>query len=240
MTEALIRLRERAGLSLEGLAKAAGTTRQQLFKLEKGDRKLTKEWAERLAPHLNASWIEVMGGQIYRVPHHGRDTSKLEHPYSSDLDNADRPGDGIEYQGRAYTPLPVYDVMVSAGPGSFNGDHDEPEGWSLLSLDQVRSVTRAPIDQLALVRVSGDSMTPTLMNNDQILVDRSIRRVGRDGMYVIAMGDEVQVKRISRNLASKTLTVASDNEIYPTSQGVPEDGVTVLGRVVWISRNVGG
>jgi hypothetical protein len=150
------------------------------------------------------------------------------------------PSDGIEYLGRTYAPLPVFDVMVSAGPGAFNADNRIPEGWYLLGLDQLQAVTRARIEDLALIRVSGDSMVPTLMHNDQILVDRSIHRVGRDGLYVIAAGEEVQIKRVARDWATKSLTVVSDNPMYPDSTGVQEDDIVVLGRVVWISRNVGG
>lgn len=149
-------------------------------------------------------------------------------------------GDGVEYLGQAYAPLPVYDVMVSAGPGSFNRDHPIPETYTLLSLDRLKAVTKARIEDLAMVRVSGDSMSPTLMHNDEILVDTSIAKVGRDGMYVVATGEEVQVKRIAWDWATKSLIVASDNHLYPTSRGVQEDDIMILGRVVWISRNVGG
>lgn len=40
------------GLSGPQLAKLAGTTAQQIDRLEKSQRKLTREWAERIAPHL--------------------------------------------------------------------------------------------------------------------------------------------------------------------------------------------
>ena len=44
------------------LAVAAGTTKQQIFKLRRGERKMTTQWAKRLAPHLNVSWQEVIEG----------------------------------------------------------------------------------------------------------------------------------------------------------------------------------
>lgn len=40
-------------LSMPKLGKLAKTSGQQIDRLEKGQRKLTREWAERLAPHLN-------------------------------------------------------------------------------------------------------------------------------------------------------------------------------------------
>lgn len=43
------------------LGSEVGTTKQQIFKLRTGKRKLTREWAERLAGPLGVTWPEVMG-----------------------------------------------------------------------------------------------------------------------------------------------------------------------------------
>lgn len=47
--------RDVSGLSQEALAELVGTTQVQIGRLEAGKRKLTKEWAERLAPHLKVT-----------------------------------------------------------------------------------------------------------------------------------------------------------------------------------------
>lgn len=48
-------LREAKGLTQEQLAKLVKTSQPQIKRLEKGERKLTKEWAQRLGPHLGIS-----------------------------------------------------------------------------------------------------------------------------------------------------------------------------------------
>jgi transcriptional regulator with XRE-family HTH domain len=45
------------------LADLAGTSKQQVFKLRRGERKLTVQWAQRLAPHLNVAWLDLIEGQ---------------------------------------------------------------------------------------------------------------------------------------------------------------------------------
>jgi len=45
--------REALGISQAALAKLADTTAPQIHRLENGQRKLTRQWAERLAPHLH-------------------------------------------------------------------------------------------------------------------------------------------------------------------------------------------
>ncbi|EJF76545.1 hypothetical protein MCO_01612 [Bartonella sp. DB5-6] len=52
--------REKMGLSSKKLAELAGTSQPQIFRLENGHRKLTKEWAIRLAPHLSVTPKQLM------------------------------------------------------------------------------------------------------------------------------------------------------------------------------------
>ena len=52
--------RERAGYSEAALADKARTTQPQIHRLEHGDRKLTREWAERLAPCLGISAEDLL------------------------------------------------------------------------------------------------------------------------------------------------------------------------------------
>jgi phage repressor protein C with HTH and peptisase S24 domain len=55
--------RKSAKLSLEGLAQKVSSSRQQMQRLEKGLRGLSREWAVRLAPHLNVRPETLMFGQ---------------------------------------------------------------------------------------------------------------------------------------------------------------------------------
>jgi transcriptional regulator with XRE-family HTH domain len=66
----LRRAREAAGLNMAELARLADTTRQQIERLETGQRKLSAEWARRLAPHLKTSPQQLMfgGGGPAAVP----------------------------------------------------------------------------------------------------------------------------------------------------------------------------
>ena len=46
------------------LAALAETTKQQVHKLRHGQRKLTVQWAKRLAPHLDCTWQELIEGPL--------------------------------------------------------------------------------------------------------------------------------------------------------------------------------
>lgn len=62
------RLREEKGLSQAQLAEMAGTSQPQIKRLEDGARKLTKEWAERLAPHLSISAETLLFPDSKEIP----------------------------------------------------------------------------------------------------------------------------------------------------------------------------
>lgn len=52
-------LMEKSGLSDPDLARLAGTSKQQIFKLRTGQRSVSVEWAKILAPHLGVSWQDL-------------------------------------------------------------------------------------------------------------------------------------------------------------------------------------
>ena len=52
-------------------------------------------------------------------------------------------------------------------------------------------------DSLEGIRVSGDSMEPTLFDGDVVLIDRN-DFVPKDGVYVLRIEDSLFVKRLMR------------------------------------------
>lgn len=53
-------LREALSLSQNDLAKLAGTSQPQIQRLEADERKLSVEWAKRLAPHLKTTAVQIL------------------------------------------------------------------------------------------------------------------------------------------------------------------------------------
>jgi transcriptional regulator with XRE-family HTH domain len=225
MGERVRRLREIRGKSIVDLALAVGLPPEELQRIEIGERKPSDREIHELAAvlHVNRSAIlfgrsdpgtsiadgDVVGGPVAET---GTQTNQL----------VPAAGPSIEHHGQAYVSLPIYDATVLADAGLLDNDGAKPEAWTLFGVDQLRTLTRAEPNQLAIVKVSGDSMAPTLQHGDLVLIDRSIRQIGRDGLYVITSGYEVQVKRITRDWKTKTLTISSDNPAYASSTPVEE------------------
>lgn len=61
-------LREARGLTQARLAELVSTSQPQIRRLEAGERQLTKEWAQRLAPHLGVAASQLMFGENVSAP----------------------------------------------------------------------------------------------------------------------------------------------------------------------------
>lgn len=129
-------------------------------------------------------------------------------------------------------------VAVSAGPGAVVS---EELGRPSFGFDErwLKALTASPPDRLSIVRVEGDSMSPTLNAGDDILVDLAdgAERL-RDGIYVLRVDDAVVVKRIALNPIGRRVTVQSDNPAYSDWPDLSIDELNCIGRVIWAGRKV--
>ena len=141
--------------------------------------------------------------------------------------------------GRGLVPVPRLDVGASAGAGAFDGD-ERPRPHFAFDPAWLRRVARGPLDLLSVIRVTGDSMAPTLGDGDDILVDRGdgAERV-RDGIYVLRIDEALVVKRVAVDPAARTLSIRSDNPAYPGWPDCAPGALDIVGRVVWTGRRIG-
>ena len=129
-------------------------------------------------------------------------------------------------------------VGVSAGPGAIVV---EELGKPYFGFDErwLKALTSTPAERLSIVKVEGDSMSPTLNQGDDILVDPgdAAERL-RDGIYVLRADDALVVKRLALHPMGRRVTVQSDNPAYPDWPDCGLEHIHVIGRVIWSGRRV--
>ena len=105
--------------------------------------------------------------------------------------------------------VPLYDVYASAGGGADIWDEEVEQliPFSRLWLNQQNLHSQ----NLACIKVRGDSMEPTLNNSDIILINTA-HKTG-DGIFVVRTGNLLRVKRL-QTLLNGSLKISSDNAIY--------------------------
>ena len=133
--------------------------------------------------------------------------------------------------------IAYYDIQASAGPGALN-DHDHVMGTLPFNKDHLRGLGCSEPDHLAVLKVDGDSMTPTLNHGDDILLDTRIDHARQDGVYVLRNDEALLVKRVSVNPATGLITVKSDNPLYETWENCKADSIDLIGRVIWVGRKL--
>jgi Peptidase S24-like len=142
-------------------------------------------------------------------------------------------------QGEGLVSVPRLDVKASAGPGALDSEERRLGriGFDAAWLRRLGLAGGGP-GRLSVIRVDGDSMTPTLSDGDEILVDREdgAGRL-RDGIYVLRVEETLVVKRLAVGPGGR-LSVRSDNEAYPGWPDLDPGAVDVVGRVVWVGRRL--
>lgn len=151
--------------------------------------------------------------------------AELGAPKDNSYESSRVHGDWIE--------VPRLSLGASAGPGvdaaleeAFDTFRFSPRWLREMGLD-----ARA----LSAIRVTGDSMEPTLRDGDEILVDSRPLAL-RDGVYVVRLDDMVLVKRLETARPGR-IALLSDNPAYrPIDCEAGE--VVIIGRVVWKSGRI--
>ena len=134
--------------------------------------------------------------------------------------------------------VPVLDVQASAGPGTF-ADNERARARMRFDPSWLRGLKLDPA-QLSVIQVSGDSMSPTLDDGDDILVDLGDAAAGvRDGIYVLRLDGALNVKRLVVDRSRRRVSVKSDNPAYTSWPTLDLSRLDVIGRVVWAGRRLG-
>ncbi|RYU47887.1 LexA family transcriptional regulator [Aliivibrio finisterrensis] len=125
-----------------------------------------------------------------------------------------------------------YDFSASAGPGCLVVSEDPVAKFELSKEWLIRQGLSGK--KLAVVPVCGDSMEPTLIDEDLMLVVLiDDHKEARDGVCVIRIDDEVMVKRIQYDFMERGYHVKSDNDSYQSFFVGPEyqDRFSIIGRM---------
>ena len=200
------------GLSMEDLAKAAGTSRASISNWETGKSASPEPEPFRLAARrLGVSISFLQTGE----------ESGFDGEYQSDTP------EGIL--------LPVYSARLSAGPGSVNSEFSEKTSELWFTRAWLRRVN-AKMGDVRIVTVDGESMWPTLHNGDKVAINIGDKEIRDHRVYALAYGDEAKVKRLSRQIDG-SVRVSSDNldkTRFPDEVLVGEamNNVRIIGRIV--------
>jgi phage repressor protein C with HTH and peptisase S24 domain len=215
-------------MSRTELVKRAGVSKQQLSRLENGQIRLRLDHLKPFAPHLGYTPEQIL--LWGRFP--GTSGSPTE------LSGAQR--EEVSREGpRGHTSVPEL-ADPDGGPqmrkARKDGRHSDPvksEGW-VFPPSFVRDQLHTTAARLLVLNAHGDSMTPTIMSGDRVIVDTGHGTPTPDGLYAIRDGfGRIVVKRLQLlNSARPTrVKIISDNPNHATEE-VPLGELEIVGKVL--------
>lgn len=170
---------------------------------------------------LNPQWLESGLGPMY-----------IAGQGSPALSSHSVPGSHPE----EFSYVPKVRARLSAGGGSLVVDEAIETYYAFRHAWLKR---KGQISQMRLMRVSGDSMEPTLRDEDVVLIDLSQTEIYTGKIYAVGIDEEIVVKRLDKKPGQ--LVLVSDNrQFYPPLEVTLDESATVrvLGRVIWMAREV--
>lgn len=226
--ERLAYARERAGYPGKAdFAKAVGIHPTTYRAYETGQNAFAK-LAPIFAKKLGVSVEWLMSGSdapVSQIP-------KIEpRPIEPDLPKVVGASDG----DGAITVRQV-DLSYAMGDGANLDDYYEERGIQF-DPNFLRTVSKAPAHCLFVARGDGDSMFPTLINDDQVLIDTTQRRLNlQDRLWACSIHGAGMIKRL-RVIGENRVEVISDNPAVGNRE-VSAEELYIVGRVVWVGRRM--
>lgn len=207
-------------LSQAKFAAKYGIPQSTYAQYEKGGRSVPDELKESISNSLkvNLNWLITGKGDMYLNDHQTDSIVTFRSPYAD--------------QDQTTLLIPMTNMKLSAGRG-WDWDSDESFTGELLPVP-MKIARRFDGDKLIAATVKGDSMEPTLHDGEPVAYVREFE--SGDGIYALAILDEVYIKRLSIDRLKREITIISDNPKYPAkTYPMDQEGLQVLGKVVfWI------
>jgi phage repressor protein C with HTH and peptisase S24 domain len=196
--------------SLSELAAILNVNRSSITQARKKDSVPANWLLELYRSHgLNPDWLE------------GRDSPQWL-----------KPGETDENQ---FFPVPKVQARLCAGAGSFEVGARVEDYYSF----QTRWLTKKGVkEQMVLMDIFGNSMSPEIKDGDTVLIDQSQTDIYAGTVYAVGVEDTIMVKRIEKH--PRKLVLLSDNKEYaPIFLSDNEmDRVRIIGKILWICREL--
>ncbi len=134
-----------------------------------------------------------------------------------------------------FARIPKVRARLCAGGGSFENE-SQVQGYYAFRHDWLRR--KGNPGRMVLMDIVGDSMDPVIREGDTALIDQSQEDILAGSIYAVGVEDTVMVKRIEKRPNALVLLSANRDYTPITLQGEEIDTVRVIGKVIWIGREL--
>jgi len=210
-----------ARLAPSALAKQAGLTPTTILRPYNGT--ATTRLSQPTLDKLRAKWPNYPGW-------------KREHP-----DRAGMMGERADPNERPDELVYIREVDISLAMGDAAVVEDYPATQLVpFNLSFIRAVTKATTDRLLIMTGHGESMEPTLLRSDLLMIDTTTREATiSDQIWAFHYAGGGMIKRLRRVRESgrDCFLIISDNALVPPQTAEIGD-IHIIGKLVWVGRRM--
>ena len=196
----------------------------QKFVKEKSPKRLDEEFRAKLAIILNVPEQELTDLDLSAMP--------LPASFEGAAGIAQTIGNFFSNikNKKETVAVDMLDTTACCGNGIENFAENVNGKW-LMPLADFRQITMTAPDNIKLLKVKGDSMLPTLKEDDWVMVDITKKSPDSDGLFLLILANGLAVKRVQCGLGNN-ITVLSDNPKYAPLPATLEE-VPIAGKVIY-------
>ncbi len=134
-----------------------------------------------------------------------------------------------------FEKIPKVNARLCAGDGSFETDADIQCYYSFQK-EWLRK--KGTAEAMVLFDIFGNSMEPEIRNGDTVLVDQSQKAILAGALYAVGIEDTILVKRIEKR-PNKLVLLSNHKDYLPIMLNREEAAaVRIIGKVIWICREI--
>ena len=210
-------LRKRARISIDEISNKLGMTFQNFRNIELGKTELKKKYEDELCDILKCSVEDLYNTNI-------------------DMNNIGN------IQNKKLIPIKFFDLSASAGFGCFVDN----EKYTMIEvgeefLNKIGIINN--YNNIAILKATGNSMFPTIHNNDLLFVDITKKEIFNNKIYIINEDNLLKVKRILKSSPfDKEVVIQSDNQqdgdYPPYNLKIDGNENLICGTVIFFCRSL--
>jgi len=176
----------------------------------------------RLAKILDINDAEIMDDEVIASKTLGTTSNDLG--YISDIIEASRTPEGDLVKTDYINPTSdnLSDLQNSSAV----------TGRQFLSRHLFQLMTDCDSKNVKLTKVTGDSMKPAINIGDIVWFDASCTCPESDGLYLLAAGREVTIKRLQISPLDGSIEISCDNPVYKTYTAASSADIKVIGKLI--------
>lgn len=129
--------------------------------------------------------------------------------------------------------IPMAETRLSAGGGCFVLS-ENMEDYYAFRKNWLSRVATSP-SRLVLMRINGNSMSPTLEDSDTVMIDTGRRDIKEGMIYALRVDHSVMIKRLSFRVGGKVLIISDNRHDYDPYEAPMKD-LHILGQVIFFCR----